>query len=130
MTRAMICEDRADASQQRTILLVEDEPLLRMAIAGELRNAGYGVIDVVDAQQAIDALAHKSDVQLIVSDIQLPGAPNGLGLAQLVRASRPAIKIVLTSGRFRDAHGDEYEGFFEKPYDTNQLINHIATILG
>jgi CheY-like chemotaxis protein len=111
-----------------TILVVEDEVLLRMVISDELRNVGYTVIEVADAQEALDALAHKFDVKLIVSDIQLPGAIGGLELAQLVRASHPAIKIVLTSGRFGDG-GAEHDGFFQKPYDTNQLINHIATLL-
>jgi two-component system, response regulator PdtaR len=120
---------RQQAAISPTILVVEDEVLLRMAVADQLRNVGYRVIEVADAQQALDALAHKFDVKLIVSDIQLPGALDGLGLARLVRATHPAIKIVLTSGRFGDADGSECDGFFQKPYDANRLINHIGTLL-
>jgi CheY-like chemotaxis protein len=120
---------RHQAAISPTILVVEDEVLLRMAIADALRNVGYRVIEVSDAQQALDALAHKFDVKLIVSDIQLPGALDGLGLARLVRATHPAIKIVLTSGRFSDAGSAEHDGFFQKSYSANQLINHITTLL-
>jgi two-component system, response regulator PdtaR len=117
-----------DTVISRTILVVEDEVLLRMVISDELRKVGYAVIEVADAQEALDALAHKFEVKLIVSDIQLPGTIGGLELARLVRTSHPAIKIVLTSGRSGDG-GVEHDGFFQKPYDTNQLINHIAALL-
>jgi PleD family two-component response regulator len=53
------------------ILVVEDEVLVRMVIADQLRNAGYTVIEAADAQQALDTLAHGFDVKLVMSDIQM-----------------------------------------------------------
>jgi two-component system, response regulator PdtaR len=111
------------------VLVVEDEVLVRMVIADKLREAGYVVIEVADAQQALDALAHCFDVRVIVSDIQMPGSLDGRGLAHAVRSAYPAIKIVLTSGHFAQVDSAAHDGFFPKPYDAAQIIRHIGTLI-
>jgi CheY-like chemotaxis protein len=112
------------------ILIVEDEVLVRMAMAEQLRNAGYPVIEAANADEAIEVLRHSKDVGLVISDIRMPGSIDGVGLARLVRAEFPEIKIVLASGHLPSVDGVEHNGFFPKPYDVRQMIRHLKTLLG
>lgn len=118
-----------EAAIRPVVLLVEDEVLVRMLIADKLREASYVVIEAGDAQQALDALAHCFDVRVIVSDIQMPGPLDGIGLAHAVRSAYPGIKIVLTSGHFSQVEGAAHDGFFPKPYDAAQIIRHIGRLV-
>jgi two-component system, response regulator PdtaR len=111
------------------ILVVEDEVLVRMVIADQLRDAGYTVIEAADAQQALDTLAHGFAVKLVVSDIEMPGSMDGVQLARVVRSAHPAIKIVLTTGHVERAAGGEHYGLFGKPYDAATIIKYIDTLL-
>jgi two-component system, response regulator PdtaR len=112
-----------------TVLVVEDEVLVRMVIADNLRNARYIVIEASNAHEALDLLHNGVDVRLIFSDVQMPGTMDGIALARIVRSEFPVIKIVLTSGNLTRLDGVEYDGFFPKPYDTDQIIKHINTLL-
>ncbi len=121
---------RSEAQDGRTVLLVEDEVLVRMMIAEELREAGFTVIETASPNQALDVLTHAFDVNLMLSDIQMPGNMDGLTLARLVRAAYPAIKIALTSGRRATGEATEYDAFFPKPCDPSAMIGRIKALLG
>jgi CheY-like chemotaxis protein len=112
-----------------TILVVEDEVLVRMLIADQLRSAGYSVIEAADADEARALLAQIFDVKLVLSDIQMPGSIDGVGLARAVRAAYPGVKIVLASGQAATLDGVEHDGFFSKPYDVPQIVNQIKALL-
>jgi two-component system, response regulator PdtaR len=112
-----------------TILVVEDEVLVRMVIADNLRNAGYKVIEASNAHEALDLLRNSVDVRLILSDVLMPGTMDGVALARTVRSEFPLIKIVLTSGNLTRPNWAEYDAFFPKPYDAAQIIKHIKTLL-
>jgi two-component system, response regulator PdtaR len=115
-----------------TILLVEDEVLVRMTLADQLRGAGYRVLEASNANEALDLLRDRSQaVRLLLSDIQMPGKRDGLELALAVRFQYPDIKIVLTSAQsFSTSHWADTDGFFPKPYDAKRLIEHIKMLLG
>jgi CheY-like chemotaxis protein len=113
----------------RTILVVEDEVLVRMMIADELRDAGFTVIETATPRQALDVLTHEFDVKLVLSDIQMPGNMDGLSFARLVRSAYPAIKIALTSGRDATGEATNYDAFFPKPCDPPTMIRHIKALL-
>jgi len=117
---------------QASILLVEDEVLVRMTLADQLRSAGYVVLEASNADEALDLLHSKGDgVQLLLSDIRMPGRMNGLELALSIRAQYPEIKIVLASGEsFSASHWGDTDGFFPKPYNARRLIEHIKMLLG
>jgi two-component system, response regulator PdtaR len=112
-----------------TILVVEDEVLVRMVVADELRNAGYTVIEASDAHEALDLLRNSVDVRLIFSDVRMPGTMDGVGLAGIVRSEFPMIKIVLTSANLTRLDLAKHDGFFPKPYDAAEIIKHIKTLL-
>ena len=113
-----------------TILLVEDEVLVRMSLAEQLRSAGYVVLEASNADEALDLLqGHR--VQVVLSDIRMPGRLDGVELAHAIRAQHPGIKIVLASGEsFSASHWGDTDGFFPKPYNAGRLIEHIKMLLG
>jgi two-component system, response regulator PdtaR len=118
-----------EVKASHTVLVVEDEVLVRMLIADKLRNVGYQVVEASDAEEALDVLAHRFDVKLVLSDIQMPGSMDGVALAHVVRSRYPAMKILLTSGHDAAINEAEHDGFFAKPYVVEKIIDHIQTLL-
>ena len=117
------------ASDIHTVLVVEDEVLVRLMIAEELRSAGFQVIEAADADEALAVLANITDVSVIFSDIRMPGSMDGLELAKKVRADFPKIRIVLASGNLAAVASVDHDGFFLKPYEPDEIINLIKTLL-
>src|ERR1700741_695356 len=77
---------------QETILVVEDEVLVRMPISQYLRDCGYRVIEAANAQEAVTVLSHEETVvDVVFTDIEMPGALDGFGLAKWVREHRPGV---------------------------------------
>jgi two-component system, response regulator PdtaR len=112
-----------------TILVVEDEVLVRMMIADQLRSAGYNVIEAAEAHEASQVLRHAADVRLVISDIQMSGSMDGVALARLIRSQYPGTKIILTSGHFAAIDWADHDGLFHKPYDVSKIIRHIKPLL-
>src|ERR1700693_6449135 len=89
-----------------TVLIVEDEMLLRMCAVDMVEDAGYSSVEAVDADEAVAILESRSDIALMFTDIQMPGSMDGLGLARSVHDRWPPIKIMLVSGQLRPARID------------------------
>jgi CheY-like chemotaxis protein len=124
MEKVELC---GDGSKKPAVLIVEDEPLVRLGAVGAIENAGFEVIEAADADEAITILENRSDVRVIFTDIQMPGSMDGLKLVHAVRNRWPPIKIIVTSGRGQVSEKDLPEGgrFFVKPYDTALITNAI-----
>lgn len=88
----------ASASSCPVLLVVEDEAFIRFDIADMLREVGFEVIEARDAHEALEALQSAARVDLVFTDIQMPGLMNGLGLARHVLAQHPGLPVILTSG--------------------------------
>jgi CheY-like chemotaxis protein len=82
------------------VLVVEDEAFIRMDAVDMLCSAGFDVVEAANAAEAIKVLELHSDIQLVFTDIDMPGAMNGLELAAAVRDRWPPVKIIATSGHF------------------------------
>jgi CheY-like chemotaxis protein len=109
---------------------VEDEVLVRMSLAEQLRNAAYVVVEASNADEALDILRSQR-VRVVLSDIRLAGRLDGAELARAIRAQHPEVKIMLASGQsFSASHWGDHDGFFPKPYDARRLIEHIKNLLG
>jgi CheY-like chemotaxis protein len=111
------------------ILVVEDEVLIRAVIAEELRLTGFSVIESGRADEALTYLRAGEQVDLVFSDIQTPGALNGLQLAEILGDQYPDIPVILTSGNAPPRHFGPGEAFVPKPYDVTQTIALISEIL-
>lgn len=113
------------------VLVVEDETFIRMDAVDMLRAAGFAVEEAVNADQAIGMLERGSGMQLIFTDIDMPGSMNGLKLAAAVRERWPPVRIIATSGHFNVQAGDlpPDARFISKPYQPAQIVNAIRELV-
>jgi DNA-binding NtrC family response regulator len=122
-----------ETEAQETILVVEDDVLIRMPIAQYLRDCGYKVIEAVNADEAMAVLLHRETaIDVVFSDIEMPGSVDGFGLAKWIREHRPGMDVVLagTVPRTVDAAKGLCEsGPLPKPYDSQSVHNHIRRLL-
>src|SRR3546814_10210597 len=82
-----------------TVLVVEDQALLRWHAVDMIENAGFIALEAKDADAAIAILMLSADIQLVFTDIEMPGSMDGIQLAALVRERWPPMLIIVTSGR-------------------------------
>ncbi len=117
-----------------TVLIVEDEPLIRLVTAEILRDEGYEVVEAANADEALAILDTRGPVDLVFSDIRMPGSMDGCALARHVAASWPAVRIVLTSGYDAELYAAPSRCAFPvvaKPYRPNAVLATIrAAIAG
>ncbi len=114
------------------ILVVEDEPLIRLGLASTIEDAGYEVIEAANADQAIAALERAADVRLVLTDVDMPGSMDGIRLAQYVSKRWPPIRLVVISGKVGVTPGQLPEGarFISKPYQEPALLRMVETMVG
>jgi len=117
-------------ARQPVVLVVEDEVLIRSAVAEYLRISGNLVVEAANAAEAISVFAAGVSIDVVFSDIQMPGTMDGLSLARWVHHHHPGIHVVLTSGNADAARAIEIaELFFPKPYRTAELAMRIRLLL-
>jgi two-component system, response regulator PdtaR len=114
-----------DQPRAAAILVVEDEVLVRLWVADELRDRGFTVLEAANADEARDILKSSSTVQLVLTDRSMPGAMNGSGLVAWVKAQRPEVKTILASSQ---RGVDAADAFLEKPF-TAETLNHLVSVL-
>ncbi len=116
---------------QSTVLVVEDEPFVRMLGADVLESAGFNVIEACSADEALSVLASRSDVCVVFTDVEMPGSLDGLDLAWRIHERWPQIGVVLTSGRrMIEAQAmPDQDAFVPKPYAPSSLLRHVETAM-
>jgi len=115
---------------QPTVLVVEDEPLIRMTVAADLQAAGFCVLEAGNTDEALRLLETHSSIRAIFTDIDMPGGLDGLKLAWIVRDRWPPIEIVITSGNRKIEVVDlpERSVFFPKPYAHQPVIDALTRL--
>ena len=115
------------AADPLTILVVEDEPLIRMSAVATLEDAGYCVLEAQSSAQALDILAEHSEVSIIVTDVRMPGRMDGLALVAWVQLNNPEIRSIVVSGNATAAQAGKAGafGFVAKPYLPNTIIQAV-----
>ncbi len=113
------------------ILLVEDEPLVRLVQVEILREDRFWVVEAQDADEAFELMRTRPDIRVVVTDVDMPGSINGFEFARLVHQGWPEIGIVVTSGKMRPEPGDlpEKAIFVPKPTSAEQLTAHIRSLI-
>jgi CheY-like chemotaxis protein len=110
------------------VIVVEDEPMVRMAAVGAFEDAGFEVLEGKNAQIAMTILETEGGrVQALFTDVEMPGAMDGLMLAQRIHKDWPLISVMVASGQVIPAEGEmpENSRFFKKPYDLAKVVAHI-----
>ena len=111
------------------VLVVEDEPLLRLLIADELKDRGYDVCEAQDADAALLILTDR-EFDLLLTDVQMPGSMNGLGLAERARSDRPRMKIIIFTGNApQGGTGAIADMILKKPVDFSLLLDNVQALL-
>lgn len=115
----------------QVVLVVEDEMMLRMKVVDMVEDAGYTPIEAVDADEAMAVLQSRSDIVLMLTDVQMPGSMNGLQLAHAVHERWPPIKIILASGQLKLSGSDIPldSRFFGKPLQSEDVIAEMRDML-
>ena len=119
----------APERKRATVLLVEDDAVVRATLTEALREAGYRVLEAEDAKQARAFFQSKEPVAVLVSDVSLPGV-SGIALARWAAESRPRVKIIMISG-YPDKAGDAAKvGYFlQKPFRAERLVSLVNALL-
>ena len=117
-----------------TILVVEDDPLVRRLVAGQIKSLGYAALVVVDAAEALAVLKSPQRIDLLFTDMVMPGAMNGRQLADVARRQRTALKVLFTSGYSQGAvvHHGQLDGgvlLLEKPYRKSDLARMLRAAI-
>ena len=115
-----------------TILVVDDEPMIRMAVTDHLRDCGFLVIEACDAEEAIEVLQAVPAIALVFSDVRMPGRLDGVGLARWLAQWRPEIPVVLATGDMGKTHAAEklcVAHFFLKPYALDDVSRKVHDLL-
>lgn len=109
------------------VMVVEDEPLLRMAAADLVEGAGFEVVEAANATDAVRILESRADIRIVFSDIDMPMGIDGMKLAALIRDRWPPIEIVLVSGHVEPLPADlpPRTVFFPKPYKEAEIVAQI-----
>lgn len=132
----MNSEEGVQRTENETILVVEDEVLIRTAISEYLRHCGYRVIEACSADEAITILTQPDivEVDIVFSDIEMPGSMDGFGLSKWVREHCKGIEVVLASTieKAAKAAGElcEEGPHLKKPYEPQQVVEWIKRLRG
>lgn len=112
---------------QRTVLIVEDEFLIRMMLADTLRDEGYDVVEAENVLEAIAALARRK-IDAVVTDIDMPGGLSGLDLAGMISLTSMPVPVIIASGG-HCLRADELPGgatFIAKPYRLETIVSMVG----
>jgi CheY-like chemotaxis protein len=115
-----------------TVLVVEDEVIVRMTIAEYLRDEGYDVIEAGTADEALAVLQRGTDIDLVFTDVRMPGSIDGCELARRVRARWPKLPVILTSGysdELLTARSISEDIVVPKPYRPQAIVTTIRAVL-
>ncbi len=126
--------ERIDHGSGETILIVDDEPTVRMLVSEVLTENGYRVLEASDAASALKVMVGRPDIALLITDVGLPGGMNGRQLAEAVRVDKTAFKVLFITGYAENAaignghleHGME---ILTKPFAMSALANKVRGML-
>jgi CheY-like chemotaxis protein len=114
-----------------SILVVEDEVILRMDLADHLRSSGFIVLEALNDDHALTVLSTEESVMLVITDMRMPGQIDGGALLSWLRQEKPHIKIIVVSG---DVGADQLpknaDARFSKPLDMQAVVSQVRYLVG
>jgi two-component system, response regulator PdtaR len=115
------------AADHPTVLVTEDDELLRLNASELLEESGYTVVEADSAEEALKVMEARKDVRLLFTDIQMPPGCDGLELARQVHKRWPKVLLVITSGQVQPTKAEiaDHGRFIRKPYRAKELLGEI-----
>jgi DNA-binding NtrC family response regulator len=119
------------ASTHPRVLIVDDEPLIRLFNVDMLSDAGFDVIEASDAEEALRVLHAVDDISVVFTDVEMPGRIDGFALAREIAQLWPEIGVVVTSGRRcpDEAFEAPARRFVPKPYQADRVVELIGSFV-
>lgn len=119
------------ANDVAIVLVVEDEPLLRLAGIDLVEAAGFEALAASDATEAVAILESRDDIRIVFTDVDMPRGVDGMRLAAIIRDRWPPIKVIVVSGHIDDPGYliPAETVFFAKPYREEQIVETIRQML-
>lgn len=118
----------------RVVLVVEDEAIIRMILVDALEDAGFVTVEAGHADAATATFATRQDIAAVVTDLQMPGEMDGLGLARWMDSHAAHVPIIITSGLDRLPDGADLSPSIArvvtKPYDPAEVARWVAELFG
>lgn len=113
------------------VLVVEDEPLIRLGMLALLEQAGYQTFEAANADQAIEVMEREAGIRVVVTDVDMPGSMDGVRLAHAVRTRWPPTVLIVISGKVGLSEVDLPTGtrFFSKPFQEAFLLRTIEELV-
>jgi CheY-like chemotaxis protein len=123
---------RAEAGE--TVLVVDDEPTVRMLVGDTLAELGYQAIEAADAASGLKVLESDAEIDLLITDVGLPGGMNGKQMADAARRTRPNLKVLFITGYAENAalsngHLEPGMHVLSKPFAMDKLASRIRSII-
>jgi CheY-like chemotaxis protein len=124
----------SEAGSGETVLIIDDEPTVRMLMSDVLSEAGYGVIEAPDGPSAMRILQSDARIDLLITDVGLPGGMNGRQVADAARVTRPSLKVLFVTGfaenaAFGNGHLPTGMALITKPFLVADLANKVSEII-
>ncbi len=120
----------SEIPRRTAVLVVEDEPLLRMDAVDMIEDAGFKTYQAGSADEALEVIRNSDDIGILFTDIDMPGSMDGLSLASCVHSDWPTISILIASGvvGVTDEKMPKGSKFYAKPYATSQIVRDMESI--
>lgn len=131
MTPADAPRDTPAPPSRPTVLVVDDDVLVRMAICENLRDAGFHVLEAASAHDALGVMLAEVPIDVLLTDLQMPGVMDGFGLGLHARGASPDMKVLVMSTFLPQSTGARLSPFeyIEKPFGPQTLIERVRTML-
>lgn len=113
------------------VLIVEDSPMIRMGAIDLVISAGYEALEARDADEAIRILELRTDIDIVFTDVQMPGTMDGIKLSHYIRDRWPPVKLIVASGAaiLEESMLPAGSRFFSKPYDELTITEAMAYLV-
>lgn len=115
------------------VLIVEDDALIRLGVGEHLRHCGYEVLEAATGQEAIELLAKTPSVDVVFTDMEMPGPVDGFGLVRWLREHRPGLPVLVASGHALAielaSQLCDIRLALAKPYDQTRVSTAVAELL-
>ncbi|NKL20654.1 response regulator [Rhizobium leguminosarum] len=113
------------------VLVVEDSTIIRMGAVDLVSSAGYEALEACDADEAIRILESRNDIDLVFTDVQMPGTMDGIKLSHYIRDRWPPVRLIVASGEaiLEESNLPTGSRFFSKPYDSHAITDAMAHLL-
>jgi CheY-like chemotaxis protein len=107
-------------------LVVEDDPLVRFVAVEILADAGFETIEAGDAAQALEVLKRNDPIDVLFTDVRMPGRMNGFELALIAQRKWPELRVIVTSAYFDQSDLPSGTNFLEKPWTASDLLRRVT----